>query len=130
MRINMEMITLLLLAAAVSSIAFTITTTGIFLWLIELVSPIHKKIEDLIHCPWCLGHWITFVILLLPGIGLYPYTGIKFLDFFLTAFTIIGLSGLAMYVLLRAFEPVAKAMGIRERVKIQNARRVPNDIPE
>lgn len=119
----MNILTLLLLAAAVSSIAFTITTTGIFLWFRELVSPIHHKIEELVHCPWCLGHWITFVILLLPGIKFYQFTEIVWMNFFITAFSIMGLSGLAQYVLLRAFEPVAKAMARRQLEKLEERMR-------
>lgn len=119
----MDFITLLLLAAAVSSIAFTVTTTGIFLWFRELVSPIHHKIEELIHCPWCFGHWTTFIILLLPGIKFYQFTNVGWLDFFLTAFTIMGFAGLAQYVLLRAFEPVAKAMARRQLEKLEEQRR-------
>jgi hypothetical protein len=42
----------------------------------------------------------------------------------------MGFSGLAQYVLLRAFEPVAKAMGMRMKEKMQEARRKTASDPE
>lgn len=81
-----------------------------FKWLRELVSPIHSKIEELIHCPWCLGHWIVFVIMLTANTPIISMTYVPVYDWLFTAFTVMAPVGLIHYVLLRAYEPVAKAM--------------------
>lgn len=114
----MKIETLLILSFAISGISFTITTTSMFKWLREFISPIHHKVEELIHCPWCFSHWVTFITILIIGSN-YKFTGIAWIDFFLTAFSIIGISGVIHYVLLRAYEPVAKAMLARELKKFE-----------
>ena len=106
--------TIVYIALMVASVSFTITTTSIFKWFRELVSPIHGKIEELIHCPYCLGHWITFAVLFF----IYDYSVSP--AFFLQAFAVMGLVAIFHYVILRAYEPVAKAMARRELEKKQN----------
>lgn len=100
---------LVLTAFVVSSISFTVTFTGLFKEVRELISSKHHKLEELIHCPWCFSHWVTFFILLISDSSV-KFTGSLFIDFFINAFAITAISGLFHYVLLRAYEPVAKAM--------------------
>ena len=112
-------LTQVMLLTAVSfgaaAISFTITVTGMFKWFRELVSPIHYKIEELVHCPWCLGHWVVFVIMLTARIPLIEITDLYLYNWLFTAFAIMAPIGLIHYVLLRAYEPVAKAM-IQRRI--------------
>jgi hypothetical protein len=114
----MEM--LFILALCVSSASFTISTTSIFKEVREKISGYHHKLEELIHCPWCLSHWITFVILFSTWswIGI---TGIGIVDFLMTTFAITCMSGIFHYVLLRAYEPVAKALVARQIEKMKNS---------
>lgn len=114
----MKIESLLILALCVSSASFTITTTSIFKEVRECVSNIHHKFEELIHCPWCLSHWITFVLLLMTW-DWVQITNWAFVNFLLTTFAITCLSGLFHFVLLRAYEPVAKAMVARQIEKMQ-----------
>lgn len=95
------------IAFASAAISFTITTTSIFKWLRELVSPVHHKFEELIHCPWCLSHYITLFWMLIY------LRHLSFMLFILTWFAIQGIIGLLHYVYLRTYEPVAKAMAQR-----------------
>lgn len=115
----MTLETIFTLAACVSSASFTITFTGIFKEIREKISKEHHKLEELIHCPWCLSHWITFLFLIITGQEI-EFTGIWLLDFMMTTFTITLLSGLGHYVLLRAYEPVGKAMAARQIEKLRN----------
>jgi hypothetical protein len=48
-----------LLSLAVSSVSMTVTTTYIFEWLRTLVSKLGRRFESLIHCPYCLSHWLA-----------------------------------------------------------------------
>lgn len=105
-----QVIVLIALSFGAAAISFTITVTGMFKWFRELVSPIHHKIEELVHCPWCLGHWVVFVIMLTARIQPLEITGIYLYDWLFTAFAVMAPIGLIHYVLLRAYEPIAKAM--------------------
>jgi hypothetical protein len=116
----MKIESILILALCVSSASFTITTTSIFKEVREKLSGIHHKIEELIHCPWCLSHWITFVVLLMIG-NWIEITGWYFVDFLLNTFAITCMSGIFHFVLLRTYEPVAKAMVARQIEKMRNS---------
>ena len=118
---------LLIIALCVAAISFTISTTSMFKWLRELVSPIHYKIEELIHCPYCLSHWITFIILLIvPNhiLKIWESQGIivNIFNYLFTSFSVIGIVGMIHYILLRSYEPVAKAMMYRHKEKVQSER--------
>jgi len=112
------MIEFLLIALAISGVSFTITVTSIFKWLRELVSPIHQKLEELIHCPWCLSHWIAFMVFL--KMDLIQFCDSLLWNYFLTVFSAITVSGLSHFALLRAYEPVAKMMVERMIMKKRN----------
>lgn len=107
------------IGVAVAAISFTITMTSIFAWLRNLITRTGiKKLEELIHCPWCLGHYIALLILLTNDIvivgGIYNS---KFLNFLFIWFLVMGFAGLIQYVLLRAFKPVAEAEFFRKSIK-------------
>lgn len=110
---------ILLVAAAVAAASFTITTTSIFLPVRERISKVHPKLEELIHCPWCLGHYITFGILLLDNIQLLNVSKYWIFNYFLTAFAVMGIVGLMHYVLLLAYKPVTEHMLMRKREQMQ-----------
>lgn len=107
----------LILSSIVASVSFTITSSGIFKWLREWVSPWHQKIDDLIHCPYCLGHWIAFGTLVIIDDLPVHYSEYWFINFLLSAFAIVGIASLMHYVMLRAYEPVAKLAMFREMEK-------------
>ena len=102
-----------MVSLASAAISFTITTTSIFKWLRELISPIHHKFEELIHCPWCLSHYVSLVLVI---VFLREFPIIYMI---LLWFAIQGLVGLFHYVLLRAYEPVARAMAQRMIEKLR-----------
>jgi hypothetical protein len=99
---NLELIAVYALASA--AISFTITTTSIFTWLRDVVISLKiQKLEELIHCPWCLSHYITVFLLLISG----QYK--TFVSFLILFFAVQGIIGLLHYVMLRAYEPVMKS---------------------
>lgn len=116
---NLNFPALIAIALCVAAISFTITTTSMFKWLREPIAKLHPKLEELIFCPWCLGHWITFIILLTSDVPLICVTGVLFYNFMVTAFTIVAMAGLVHYVLLRAYEPVAKLMMARKMEQLE-----------
>ena len=117
--------TMMAVALCVAAISFTITTTSMFTWLRNIFSWMHPKLEELIHCPWCLAHWITFIIMLTADVPLI-WVSNTFYSFMFTAFAIIAIAGLVHYVLLRAYEPVAKAMVSRKLEKLAKSKKGEN----
>lgn len=103
--------TIIIIALASAAISFTVTTTSIFLSFREAVSGWHNKIEELVHCPYCLGHYISAVMLLIYG----DITNFK--AFVLYWFAIIAVMAVIHFVLLRAYEPVARAAMYRQQEK-------------
>lgn len=116
---------ILLLSLIVASISFTITVTSIFEWFRELLSLIHPKVEQLIHCPYCLGHYITIFIVLFTD-KYVIFTGNYIYDVILTIFCVMGTVAVLHYIILRAYEPIAKIHAMREiekkkKLKTQNS---------
>lgn len=87
---------------ALASISFTLSSSGVFASIRQRLSKFHPKIDELIHCPYCMSHWIG--VLFIPEIN-----GRNLISKLIGYFAMICISGLCHYVLLRAYEPVAKA---------------------
>lgn len=104
---------IILAALCVAGISFTITVTSIFKWFRELLSKIHPKIEELVHCPWCFSHYVGLIMLLVSDVNLVDVSIHTWFNFLVTWFAMIAINGLVHYVLVRAYEPVAKAMAAR-----------------
>ncbi len=100
---------IIILSFIVLSISFTITVTSIFKWLRELISSIHPKLEELIHCPYCLSHYITILLLIICNYR-YLFTKYIVVNYILTTFCIVGIVSVLHYIVLRAYEPIAKQM--------------------
>lgn len=111
---------IIVVAMCAASISFTITTTSIFLWFRELISPIHHKIEELIHCPYCISHYIILVIMLLtsdiPYFHIFSYTILNFLFLW---FVIVALVALLHNTILKAYKPVTDYMIYRKLQKLK-----------
>jgi hypothetical protein len=110
------MTSIIVYALLVASISFTITVTSIFKEIREFISLGHPKLEELIHCPWCLGHWIMFLVVFLGEV--YPFTKIWIVDLFFTSFTAMSIVGIIHYVLLRAYKLIAESMTQRNIDKL------------
>lgn len=110
------MTSFIIISLCCAAVSFTITTTSIFRPLRDWVSKFHHKLEELIHCPWCLNHYVVvFVLIFGNPISFYD----NFADFIVGWFSVVGAGGLIHYVLLRAYEPVAKATAIRNLEKVK-----------
>lgn len=99
---------LLMIALATASISFTITTTTIFKWLRDLISPIHPKLHELIHCPWCLGHYIMLGILFVFNDKTLFLDINVVLHYLLNWFALLAIVGVLHHIMLRAYEPIAR----------------------
>lgn len=111
---------LLLAAFCCAAISFTVTVTSIFSGLRELLSKIHPKIEELVFCPWCFNHYVVIVFLLTSEVRLVNVSNWTVYNFLFTVFVLVGLGGIIHYVLLRAYEPIHKALMQRRLDKLKN----------
>lgn len=112
------MLGFIVISFCIASISYTICVTSIFKWFRELVSDIHPKIEELVHCPYCLGHYIAIVILIMTDFRINCIDDAIFVNFIVTWFSIMGAVGCIHYVMNRSYEPIAKAMVSRKLEKL------------
>lgn len=104
-------------ALCAASISYTITWAGIFEWLRNILSKIHPKIDELIHCPYCFGHYVVLVILLTTNSDFYiQVTSSLVYNFLFTWFATVCLMSLLHFVMLRAYSIVAE-MEISRKLK-------------
>lgn len=123
----------IMIGLAASAVSFTISITSLFLPIREAVSRLHPKLEELIHCPFCLSMWVVYILAglsphLLLEIPFVATNGLFFtiMSFIIAAFSAQAVSGLSHFVLLRAYDPVAKAKMRREMEKMNNSKEVTN----
>ena len=107
------MIEFIFICFCIASISYTITATSIFKWFRELVSPFHSKIEDLVHCPYCLGHYVAIFVLLITKYRI-ECSNIEFVNFMFTWFSVMGCVACMHFIMTRAYEPIARAMTSRK----------------
>ena len=118
---------ILTVALCAASISYTISVTSIFEWLRNLIEDhIGGKIEELIHCPYCLGHYVVLVIMFTTrGLKyhLMPISGNIVYDFLFTWFCIVCVLSLLHYFMNLAYKPIAENEGLRARLKAQKQRK-------
>ncbi len=107
-------------AFCVAAITFTISVTSIAKPLREVVSKIHEKLDELIHCPWCLSFWFLLIILSTWNVPSMDVFGWPYANFIFTLFSIYTICGLLHFVLLRTYKPIAEMLVDRKLEKLRN----------
>ena len=117
---------IVLVALCAASISYTISYTSIFLGFREWISKFHHKLEELIHCPYCLCHYVILTIMFTTNDisnKLVPITNNIVYNFLFTWFCIVCVTSLLHCVMLIAYRPVMKYMTDRKIAKIQQRKR-------
>ena len=117
---------IVLVALCAASISYTISYTSIFLGFREWVSKFHHKLEELIHCPYCLCHYVILTIMFTTNdisSKLVPIANNIVYNFLFTWFCIVCVTSLLHCVMLIAYRPVMKYMTDRKIAKIQQRKR-------
>ena len=117
---------IVLVALCAASISYTISYTSIFLGFREWVSKFHHKLEELIHCPYCLCHYVILTIMFTTNdisSKLVPITNNIVYNFLFTWFCIVCITSLLHCVMLIAYRPVMQYMTDRKIAKIQQRNR-------
>ena len=106
-----SLIYILVVALCSASISYTISMTGIFKGLrtwIENTFP--DKIAELVHCPYCLAHYVILGIMFTTidiDYYLLPISCYVVYNFLFTWFVIVCIVSLLHFVMVRAYAPVA-----------------------
>lgn len=116
---------IIFVALCAASISYTICWASIFKWLREWLSKYHHKLEELIHCPYCFGHYVILTIMLTTKdieTHVVPISGYIIYDFLFTWFCIVCVTSLLHFVMLLAYKPVIDYMTHRmfEKLNQQN----------
>ena len=117
---------IILVALCAASISYTISYTSIFLGFREWISKFHHKLEELIHCPYCLCHYVILTIMFTTNdisTKLVPIANNIVYNFLFTWFCIVCVTSLLHCVMLIAYRPVMKYMTDRKIAKIQQRKR-------
>ena len=117
---------IILVALCAASISYTISYTSIFLGFREWISKFHHKLEELIHCPYCLCHYVILTIMFTTNdisSKLVPIANNIVYNFLFTWFCIVCITSLLHCVMLIAYRPVMKYMTDRKIAKIQQRKR-------
>ena len=117
---------IVLVALCAASISYTISYTSIFLGFREWISKFHHRLEELIHCSYCLCHYIILTIMFTTNdisSKLVPITNNIVYNFLFTWFCIVCVTSLLHCVMLIAYRPVMKYMTDRKIAKIQQRKR-------
>lgn len=115
---------ILISSLVVACISFTITVTGIFAPLREWLGDLHEKVDHLVHCPYCFSHYVAAVYLACFDVGLITISRLWIFNYIFSIFALVAISSLAHYVMIRAYEPIAKNTAMRklERLKRDKAK--------
>lgn len=117
---------ILLVALCAASISYTITFAGIFNFLREFVEDhLGEWLSELIHCPYCFGHYVVLVIMLTTknlGNYLIPITSFGLYNFLFTWFAIICVMSLLHCVMIKAYAPIAENETFRKLKKAKEKR--------
>ena len=117
---------IILVALCAASISYTISYTSIFLGFREWISKFHHKLEELIHCPYCLCHYVILTIMFTTNdisSKLVPITNNIVYNFLFTWFCIVCITSLLHCVMLIAYRPIMKYMTDRKIAKLQQRKR-------
>lgn len=112
------MFILFALSLIVASVSFTISVTSIFKPVRTVLSKIHPKVEELAHCPYCLGHYVAFILLSFVELPV-QFSGSFWISYFSSAFAVMGMVALMHFFIVRAYQPIMEMEAIRKQLEMQ-----------
>ena len=83
------LLNILLFGLAVASITMTVAKSNVMEWPRTQVSKLGRRAEELIHCPYCLSHWLSL------GVVWWEFGTLPLGRFILTVFGTITVASLA-----------------------------------
>jgi len=88
------------IALAIASVSMTITKSNITGKLRALISKCGLWAKKLIHCPYCLSHWLAAVIICIFYWGVYPLSMLIIMIFTVITLACFGSLGIVWLFLM------------------------------
>lgn len=105
-----DVLRLLVLALATSATSVTITRSGVFLGLRTFVADRSKWFGDLVHCPYCMSHWVSLVLMWWYGLRTLPQTHWS-IDLLVTALAVVAVASFFTLLVILSYKYAALAAG-------------------
>lgn len=109
---------LFVISLIAASISYTVCCAGIFEKLRNWVTKWGHWFEDLIHCPYCFGHYVTLALIAITYNRNYDlfalFTGNRIIDFILMWFACVCIMSIWHFIMVRAYKPVAESETLRK----------------
>src|SRR3990167_4697398 len=96
---------LIILAFSISSTCLTITRSLLFTRFRAFIRK-NTSFGEVFACPYCLSHWISFVIIIIRPNLRATITDILFLDLFLTAMFLVGVSAILSGLIFKSISTI------------------------
>lgn len=91
---------MIFIALATASISMTITKSNITKKLRELISKGGSWAEELIHCPYCLCHWVAAIIICISCWNIYSFDILILMIFGVVTLACFGSLGIVWLFLM------------------------------
>ncbi len=96
-----QVVSIIALSVAVATIAITCTKTKISKPVRQWITKKSTWFGDLVSCPYCFGHWVSFVAVAAVR-PVVTDSGVFLLDLFVSAMVVTGLSALLCGLIFKA----------------------------
>ena len=105
-----DVLRLLVLALATSAISVTITRSGVFLGFRNFVAKHSSWFGDLVHCPYCISHWVSLVLLWWYGLRILPETH-WLVNLLVSALAVVAIASFFTLLVMLSYKYAALAAG-------------------
>lgn len=95
---------MILLGLAIASITMTITKSNVMEYPRDQVSKLGRWVRELVHCPYCLSHWLAFAVVWLEfgPLPLGQFVLVSFGVITIASFASLGIA--TLFLVLDALE--------------------------
>jgi hypothetical protein len=105
-----DVLRLLVLALATSAISVTITRSGVFLGPRTFIADRSKWFGEMAHCPYCMSHWVSLVLMWWYGLRTLPQTHWS-VDLLVTALAVVAVASFFTLLVMLSYKYAALAAG-------------------
>lgn len=105
-----DVLRLLVLALATSAISVTITRSGLFHGLRSFADRRSRWFGELMHCPYCMSHWVSLVLMWWYGLRILPGT-FWLIDLLISALAVVATASFFTLLVMLSYKKAALAAG-------------------
>lgn len=105
-----DVLRLLVLALATSAISVTITRSGVFHGPRDWIADRSQWFGELVHCPYCMSHWVSLVLMLWYDLRIVPDT-YWLVDLVVSALAVVAVASFFTLIVMLSYKHAALAAG-------------------